>query len=317
MQRLMSALCAVVLVAVSATTILAQEKAAGGGSSRQAILDLLAQLQTGYDGRDAKGLAACWTENGEFEGPAGGLATGRQDIEKLFAERFAARKEPCKLQFHVNHLRLVNEGLALVEATAEVMPAPATEGAPLADFVLVKQQGRWLIESVHETFAHLPPKTNPLKDLEWMVGDWSSETSKSDIKLHTVCDWTTNRAFLIRKFKVEGGATILHDGTEIIGWDPRSGHIRSWVFDSNGGFGENVWVHDGNRWLVKYSGTLADGNEASGTHILTNVDANTVTMLSKDRVVNGAAQPDIPEIQMKRHAESKPAAKIEEPGKSP
>ena len=100
---------------------------------------------------------------------------------------------------------------------------------------------------------------------------------------------------MIRKFKVEGKEAILHGGTEIIGWDPRTNRIRSWVFDSDGGFGENVWVHDGNRWLIKYSGTLADGSEASATHILTKVDAATATMQSKDRVVNGAAQPDIPE----------------------
>ena len=78
----------------------------------------------------------------------------------------------------------------------------------------------------------------------------------------------------------------MHGGTEVIGWDPRTSRIRSWVFDSDGGFGENVWVHDGNRWLIKYSGTLADGSEASATHILTNVDAATATLQSKDRVVD-------------------------------
>ena len=189
----------------------------------------------------------------------------------------------------MNHLRLVNEGLALVEAVAEVKPAAATGGVPVADFVLVKQNGRWLIESAHETIAHLPPQTNHLKELDWLVGDWSSETSKAGITLRTACDWTANQAFLIRKFKVEGKEAILHGGTEVIGWDPRTNRIRSWVFDSDGGFGENVWVHDGNRWLIKYSGTLADGSEASATHILTKVDAATATLQSRDRVVNGAA----------------------------
>ncbi len=108
----------------------------------------------------------------------------------------------------------------------------------------------------------------------------------------------------------------MRDGTEIIGWDPRSNVIRSWVFDSDGGFGENVWVHEGKRWLVKHSGTMADGSEASATHILTNVDATTSTVQSKDRVVNGTAQPDVPETELKRQAENKPAAKVEEATKS-
>ncbi|MGA2254695.1 MAG: hypothetical protein ABSG53_08550, partial [Thermoguttaceae bacterium] len=65
-------------------------------------------------------------------------------------------------------------------------------------------------------------------------------------------------------------------------------------------------------WLIKYSGTLADGSETSATHILTKVDATTATLQSKDRVINGVAQPDIPETELKRQAEPKPAAKAEE-----
>ena len=95
---------------------------------------MLTQLETGFNEGDAKGLAACWTENGEFVGPAGARADGREDIEKQFQEAFAAHKGASKLQIHVKHLRLVNDGLALVEAVAEVKPAAATGGAPVADF---------------------------------------------------------------------------------------------------------------------------------------------------------------------------------------
>lgn len=311
MYRLIGTFSIVLLIVVSATTVFAVEKTAAGTSERGAILALLTQLETGFNEGNAKGLAACWTENGEFVGPAGASADGRENIEKQFKEAFAARKE-IKLQIHVNRLRLVNEGLALVDAAAEVKPAVATGGAQAVAFVLVKQNGRWLIESARETITHLPPQTNHLKAIEWLVGRWSSETSKAGITLRTDCDWTASQGFLIRKFRVEGKETFLHGGTEIIGWDPRTSRIRSWVFDSDGGFGENVWVHDGNRWLVKYSGVLADGSEASATHILTNVDAATSTLQSKDRVLNGAAQPDIPETELKRQVETKPAAKSEE-----
>ncbi|MEI8376109.1 MAG: SgcJ/EcaC family oxidoreductase [Planctomycetota bacterium] len=311
MHRLIGTFSAIFLVIVGATTVFADEKPAAGTSERQAILALLTQLETGFNEGNAKGLAACWTENGEFVGPAGAQADGRENIEKQFKEAFAARKE-TKLQIHVNRFRLVNGGLALVDATAEVKPAVATGGAPVVAFVLVKQNGYWLIESARETITRLPSQTNHLKAIQWLVGRWSSETSKAGITLHTDCEWTSSQAFLIRKFRVEGKETFLHGGTEIIGWDPRTSRIRSWVFDSDGGFGENVWVHDGNRWLVKYSGILADGSEASATHILTNVDAATSTLQSKDRVLNGAAQPDIPETELKRQVETKPAAKAEE-----
>ena len=318
MQPRIGTLFAVSLIALT-TTALAQEKAAADKSAadspRQAVLAVLTQLETSFNQGDAKGLAACWTESGEFVGPGGPGPMAAKNIEKQFQEAFAARKEPCKLQIHVNHLRLVGEALALVEAVAEVKPAPPTGGDPLSAFVLVKQKGRWLIESARETIAHLPPQTNHLKELAWLVGDWATETSKAGITLRTSCDWTASQAFLIRKYKIEGKDAILHGGTEVIGWDPRTSLIRSWIFDSDGGFGENVWVQDGNRWLIKFSGTLADGSAASATHILTKVDAATARLESRDRVVNGAAQPDVPENELKRAAETKPPAKSEEAAK--
>jgi uncharacterized protein (TIGR02246 family) len=319
MQRIIRNLSAALCIFAIAASAAAQDKpaaAAGGPTPRQAILTLLAQLETGFNEGDAKGVAACWTETGEFVGPGGVRISGRESIEKQFKEMFAARKDAGKLQIHINHLRLVHEGLALVEAASEVKPAVAAGGVVVSDFVLVKPNAHWLVESAHESVAHLPPQTNRLKELDWLVGHWASETSKAGITLHSDCDWTANHAFLIRKFRVEGKETMLHDGTEIIGWDPRANQIRSWVFDSNGGFGENVWMHDGKRWLIKYSGTLADGSETSATHILSQVDTTTSTLQSKDRVVNGATQPDIAEIELKRQSEAKPAAKAEEPPKA-
>lgn len=149
MQCLIGTLFTVLLIAVT-TSVLAQEKAAeksAGDTPRQAVLAVLTQLETSFNQGNAKGLAACWTETGEFVGPGGARADGRESIEKQFQEAFASHKEPCKLQIHVNHLRLVSESLALVEAVAEVKPAPPTGGDPVSAFVLVKQKGRWLIES--------------------------------------------------------------------------------------------------------------------------------------------------------------------------
>ncbi len=157
---------------------------------------------------------------GRIHTPGGEVAEGRAGIEKLFKEAFAAHKQ-AKLLLHVQRFRMVNDGLALVDAVAEVKPAMATGGTPMASFVIVKQDGRWLIESASEVICHMPPQTNHLKDLQWLVGEWSTATTPVGISMHINCDWTANQAFLIRKFKVEGKGTLLHGGTEVIGWDPR------------------------------------------------------------------------------------------------
>ena len=39
-------------------------------------------------------------------------------------------------------------------------------------------------------------------------------------------------------------------GIQVIGWDPIAKAIRSWTFDSNGGFAEGKWEHRGDRWFI-------------------------------------------------------------------
>ena len=328
MQRLIGTVSAFLSLVVAATA-LAQgitsdkaaekvaDKTAATSTERQGVLSLLTQLETSFNEGDAKGAAACWTENGDFVGPGGARADGREAIEKGFVEAFAARKG-SKLQVRILNFRLVNESLALVDAFPEIKSAAADSpalAARTATMVLVKQNGRWLIESAHETSGHVAAGANRLKELEWLVGDWASETSQAGMSLRTACDWTANQAFLIRKFKIEGKDAFLHGGTEVVGWDPRANRIRSWTFDADGSFGENVWVHDGDRWLIKYAGTLVDGSEVSATHVLTKVDAQTGTLQSKDRVVNGERQPDVPEVTIKRQVAARTSAKEDEASK--
>ena len=312
MQRLATAILAI-LSAMSLGTVLAGDQAAGPAAVAE-VRNALTELEVAYNRADAKGLAACWTAGGEFIGPSGQRIEGREQIEKAFQEYLGPRKD-TNLEIRVISSRLVSEGVALVDAASEVKPAPAGEAGPSQfAMVMVHRDGRWLIESARETAGRTPSPARHLKDVQWMVGDWVSDASAKDApSLRSNCDWTVNQAFLIRKFKVEGQNAFLHAGTEVIGWDPHAQRIRSWVFDSSGGFGESMWVHDGDRWLIQYAGTLADGSEVSATHILTTVDADTLTLQSKDRSINGDRQPDAPAITLKRQVAAKAAA----PGKPP
>jgi uncharacterized protein (TIGR02246 family) len=316
-----------VFVAVSAGILLiasgmgfAQDAKTEGQRPIQEIRKLLTDVEENFSRGDAKGLAACWTPTGDFSGPAGEKVEGREAVERAFSEFFAVRKGRT-LKLGVLSVRTAGENLALVDVLPEVKPPTAEDGGEaILSLVLVKRAAGWMIESARETASgRAPAQVQHLKDLEWMVGDWADEASApGGSSVQSNCDWTANRSFLIRRFKVEGKAGVLRTGTEVIGWDPRARRIRSWVFDNNGGFGENLWVRDGNRWLVRYSGTQPDGTEVSATNILTVVDANTVQLESKDRVANGQRQPDGQEITIKRQAAAKetvkPAAKkIAEP----
>jgi uncharacterized protein (TIGR02246 family) len=283
-------------------------------ASQQAIQTLLSALEDGFNQNDGRALAACWTATGDFIDHNGDRIEGRAQIEKAFTNSLAARQR-SKLQLHVLSLRVVNDDLALVETLADVKPPVRTVvGEPGFHLVLVKKAGSWLIESARESVIRPPEQRQHLKELEWLVGDWADDVAtETGLSLRSTCGWTENRSFLIRRFKLEGKNGIAHAGTEVIGWDPHNKRIRSWVFDSNGGFGENVWVADGGRWLVRYTGTLADGSDVAATNVLTAVDADTMTLQAKDRTVNGQPQPATPEVTLKRQGAARPAVKAEEP----
>ena len=88
-----------------------------------------------------------------------------------------------------------------------------------------------------------------LKVLEWMLGDWIDEGADSLVRVH--CRWSEDGNFLVRVFKVKHQGKEMMTVTQRIGWDPVADHIRSWEFDSEGGFGEGKWGGDGDRWVMK------------------------------------------------------------------
>ena len=56
---------------------------------------------------------------------------------------------------------------------------------------------------------------------------------------------------------------------KVIGYDAANRQIRSWIFDSAGGFGTSTWSRDGNDWIIKNSQTLHDGARTSSINIIT------------------------------------------------
>jgi hypothetical protein len=104
----------------------------------------------------------------------------------------------------------------------------------------------------------------------------------------------------LSEFKVQIGGRPLMTGTQRIGWDPLAKKIRSWVFDSEGGFGEGIWTREGNQWIVKMTGVTRDGKIASATNITTRVSKHRMTWQSRDRIIGGEKTLDIAEIPITR-----------------
>ena len=88
--------------------------------------------------------------------------------------------------------------------------------------------------------------------------------------------------------------------SERIGWDPSTRQIKSWVFDTEGGFGCGQWSRNGNEWIIKSTGIMPDGRTATATHVLTRVNPQTARWASVERTVGDQVVPDRAEYVLVR-----------------
>lgn len=235
-----------------------------------------------YNKGDVQALAARFTQDAEVEEAEGDRYQGRNLIEQSFANTFAA-SPGARMTLEVGSIRFLTPDIAKEEGRTTVTPA---KGGPVTRFytvLYVKQSGRWLIASVREENDPSISPHEKLKDLAWMVGEWVDEAQDSVV--HVSCRWSEDENFLLRTFHVKRQGKPVMTVSQRIGWDPRTKHIRSWEFDSEGGFGEGTWSRDGDRWVVKHSGVRPEGTSASATNLITRERPDLVRWVSTDRVM--------------------------------
>jgi hypothetical protein len=105
--------------------------------------------------------------------------------------------------------------------------------------------------------------------------------------------WDDNKSFLVEEFQVISQGSVILKGTQRIGWDPQRKQIRSWIFDSAGGFGEATWTPVGDDWVCKGAGVQADGASASATRRLIRSGQDRVIWSATERLAGGEELPDL------------------------
>jgi len=271
-----------------------------------AALDEIAATATAYEEaynkRDAKAIAALFTDNGEMIDEDGFVTSGREAIESRSAQVFEAFPR-ATIRIEVESIRLVGTGAAVEEGRALVTMEPDTEQIGSRYTALhVLRDGKWLVASVRDTAE--PPTITPhqrLEPLSWLVGDWIDESDESLVE--TSCRWSDDGNYLIQKFhiRLQGGPEMR--GEQRIGWDPLRGQVRSWAFDSQGGFIEAYWTQLGDEWLLKANGVSSEGITGSATRILTPVNSDSVLVQTVHRVLGGESAPDVSVLMVRKPPE--------------
>lgn len=254
-----------------------------------------------YQAGDARNLAAHFTVEAEFVDEQGQVIQGREAIEQSLTEFFSEHPE-CKLETSIDSIRFVSPCVAIEDgSTTMTCPEKSSPVECRYTTVHVKVDGKWLTASVRDQApANLKEHRDQLQQLGWLTGDWVDEGDDSIVNFS--CEPIDGGSFLMRTFTIVVSGQEAMTGTQRIGWDPLTSKFRTWIFDSEGAYGEGTWSRDGDNWVLKCTGVMADGQTASSTSIYTPVNEHTMTWQSVDHEIGGVRQPDSEIVTIVRQA---------------
>jgi len=275
--------------------------AADQAKDKAAIEKSIQSYLAAFNAGDSKKLAAHWAPDAIYTNPITGTEVeGREAISK---EMSAILKEVkgSKLTVDVQSIQFLSPGVAVEQGTSKLISPAGEPQESVYTAVHVKRDGNWFLDRItEEEIPVVLSNYEHLKTLEWLIGDWTDSDEAG--RIQTTCKWTKNKNFITRYFTASIRDRINFSGMQIIGWDPVKKQIRSWVFDSDGGFSEGVWTNKKNHWYVMMTGTLPDGRQSSSTNIFKFVDENHFQWQSVNRIIDGALQPNIDEVTVVRDA---------------
>jgi uncharacterized protein (TIGR02246 family) len=239
-----------------------------------------------FNRHDPAALAAHWSKTGEsVDIDSGETTAGREAVREVFAALFEQDAD-ATIDIDVASIRSLRDDVAVVDGVSRISFTDAPPSSSRFSAVLVREDGNWVLDTVRESnaapqHAEAAPVSReparPLDELAWLVGSW--EDVSEGVTASTHCFWSTNKAFLIRTHAVSSdavqeqrplpgdsripgllpaGAAGSREITEIIGWDPDRGQIRSWLFTSGGRFAEGSWSRQGDAWTLRLEDASGD-----------------------------------------------------------
>jgi uncharacterized protein (TIGR02246 family) len=270
--------------------VLGQAQAADAEKEVRAEVD---SYTAAFNQGDLDRLLAHFAADADFVDDSGNQYKGKASLAPLF-KRTLADLKGYKLTVAFTSLRLLRSDVALVDGKAVLTAPDGTADSGRFSAVWTKSGGKWLLSSVHD-LPESPPAaesaTTQLQQLGWLVGEWTHEDA--GFSVHVSGRWTLNKRFLLLEYTVKE-----KDSEDLIvdlyfGWDPLDGVIRSWFFDSMGGYGGGDWAREGDTWTANWRGVLAERQSASSVTSIKYLDTNGFVFRSVDREIDGQPLADV------------------------
>jgi uncharacterized protein (TIGR02246 family) len=265
-------------------------------ADRNAVRAAMKNFVQTFEKGDAGALASLWTDDGEYVADDGTTLHGRAALKDGYTQ-FFKKNSDAKLEVTIESVRFISHDSAVVEGAARIHKG-AKAGEPTSSRIsalYAREDRKWLLALLREW----PDEGAGLRDVDWLIGSWEAQGDNVDVR--TTYEWDEGRNFIQARFTIKNkDKDVILSGTQLIGKDPRTGLLHSWLFESNGAFGEAVWNWDGKHWKLDAAGVESDGDETSATNLLTPLDKDSFTWQSIDRKAGDESLPDIAPVKVTR-----------------
>lgn len=285
--------CVVVLAALCCVgRSWSQPPAPTATPEEKGVADVLAAFTKAFNEARPEQIAALFLPTGEIVDEDLNVHAGTDSVAALLAN-FFERFPGAKIALETETVRPISKDLTLAEVCRTTTLADGTDRARVRSSVAFARDGEtWRIASVRDEPAddELAPRER-LAPLAWMVGKWVDEGPDSLVELD--CRWSSGESFLLIDYKITREGQVAMNSHQRIGWDPLTQKVHSWMFDSDGGYGQADWTRTEDRWLVKSSAVMPDGVTGSSTFVIEPLGKDRFVMRGFDRVLGDSLQPDV------------------------
>lgn len=266
-------------------------KPADVSADEKAIREAGEAYRAAFAKGDIEAVAAFWAANADLVDQTGHAYKVQALLEQARKQAEAGGTiPPPQRKSTTLSIRFVTPDVALEDGTFERGSAEGSHDGHYTA-VWVKRNGKWLLDGERESPVNAPTVEDPLPSLAWMVGEWTA--AGDDQSAEISCTWGPGKTYLLRQISLKPKNGQPFSATQWIGWDPIQEQLRSFLFDSRGGFNEGLWTNEGDAWVVRNKGTSRDGTRTTGTMLYSRIDDDTWTIESLEDEVDGQPGPEI------------------------
>lgn len=145
-----------------------------------------------------------------------------------------------------------------------------------------------------------PAREAALNRLAWLVGEWTDQ--RDGHTMNYECRMARNNSWITIKWEDASDSISGQDGLIIIGWDDAEQLLKTWTFDTDGGFAEGYLEGEGNRWLLVNTHVLPGGDLGASVTIYKKIDDNSISWQRVSQEIGGVLLPDEEENILIRRA---------------